>query len=253
MLLALKLTLAPLLVAGVTLAARRWGARIGGLVTALPVVSGPALVLYALEQGHAFASGAAGGSLLGIVGVSAFCVVYARLSRHTGWIMALTAGWAVCLLSAAVFSGVDVSAGTSLVIAIVALAAGQLLLPRQTSGGVRAVAPPWDLPLRMAAAAALVLILTAAADRLGPRLSGLLTPFPVATSVLAVFTHARHGSPDVIRFAGGLLPGLHSFAVFCFVLSVTLGPLQLGLAAALASALAVQLTIQAVIFRLVTK
>jgi hypothetical protein len=59
MLLLLKLLLVPGLVAGVTLAARRWGLRIGGLLTALPMVAGPTLCFYAIEQGNRFAATAA--------------------------------------------------------------------------------------------------------------------------------------------------------------------------------------------------
>src|SRR5260221_10047723 len=56
MLLILKLTLVPSLVLGATLAVRRWGPRIGGLLTGLPIVSGPALFFFAVEQGNAFAA-----------------------------------------------------------------------------------------------------------------------------------------------------------------------------------------------------
>lgn len=59
MLLLAKLLLVPAFVAGVTACGRRWGERVGGVLTALPMVAGPALVFYALEQGEPFASDAA--------------------------------------------------------------------------------------------------------------------------------------------------------------------------------------------------
>ena len=59
MLFALKLSLVPLLIAGVTLGTRRWGPRIGGWLTALPVIAGPTLCFYAIEQGTDFAQGRA--------------------------------------------------------------------------------------------------------------------------------------------------------------------------------------------------
>jgi hypothetical protein len=49
-----------------------------------------------------------------------------------------------------------------------------------------------------------------------------LTPFPVAISVLLGFSHAQHGSSAAIRFLRGFLPGMWSFAAFCYVLSVTI-------------------------------
>ena len=63
--LAVKVLLAPGFVVGASLAARRFGPRIGGLVAGLPVVAGPILLVYALAHGRAFAPGAAAGTLLG--------------------------------------------------------------------------------------------------------------------------------------------------------------------------------------------
>ena len=48
MLLILKLLVAPGLVAGVTLAVRRWGPAIGGWLSGMPVVAGPVLVFILL-------------------------------------------------------------------------------------------------------------------------------------------------------------------------------------------------------------
>src|SRR5207247_4702225 len=45
MLFALKLTLVPLFIAGVTLGSRRWGPRIGGWLNAVPMVAGPVFVV----------------------------------------------------------------------------------------------------------------------------------------------------------------------------------------------------------------
>lgn len=52
--LALKLTLVPLLIYLVTLAGRRWGPAVAGWL-AFPIVAGPTLLTLALEQGLPFA------------------------------------------------------------------------------------------------------------------------------------------------------------------------------------------------------
>ena len=67
MLLVLKLLVPPSLVAGVTLATRRWGYRVGGLLTAFPVVAGPVLCFYAVER-YAFAARAAQATVVGSIG-----------------------------------------------------------------------------------------------------------------------------------------------------------------------------------------
>ena len=90
-LLAITLLLAPGFVVGASLAARRFGARIGGLIAGLPVVVGPILLVYA--HGRAFAAGAAAGTLLGLVSLIAFVVVYAHLAGRVFWGASLIAGW----------------------------------------------------------------------------------------------------------------------------------------------------------------
>jgi len=57
--LAVKVLLAPSFVVGASLAARRFGPRIGGLVGGLPLVASPILLVYALTDGRVFAAGAA--------------------------------------------------------------------------------------------------------------------------------------------------------------------------------------------------
>ena len=118
------------------------------------------------------------------------------------------------------------------------MALSRLALPAQAPVAAAPGGPRGDLPLRMLAAAGLVLTLTALADRLGPNLSGYLTAFPLVAAILGAFTHVQRGPAAVAAFFAGFIPALHSFACFCAVLSATLAPL--GLPLALAAALTVQ-------------
>ncbi|MEV6932252.1 hypothetical protein AB0M46_48255 [Dactylosporangium sp. NPDC051485] len=72
MTLVLKLLLAPLLVAGSSLAGRRWGAQVAGVLVALPIVAGPILLIACLEHGPAFGARAAASALLGLVSLALF-------------------------------------------------------------------------------------------------------------------------------------------------------------------------------------
>src|ERR1700689_2104895 len=92
-LLAVKLLLAPSFVVGASLAARRFGPRIGGLIGGLPVVAGAVLLVDARAHGRAFAAGAAAGPLLGLVSLIAFVVVYGRLAGRLFWGASMLAGW----------------------------------------------------------------------------------------------------------------------------------------------------------------
>ena len=87
--LALKLILAPAFVVGASLTARRFGPRIGGLVGGLPVVAGPILLVLAIVHDRDFAARSATTSLLGLVSLATFVVVYGsagrRRSPSLGW------------------------------------------------------------------------------------------------------------------------------------------------------------------------
>ena len=50
----IKLIAAPLLLALATLAARRWGTVLGGILIGLPLISGPISVFLAIENGAGF-------------------------------------------------------------------------------------------------------------------------------------------------------------------------------------------------------
>jgi hypothetical protein len=239
-LLAVKVLLAPCFVVGASLAARRFGSRIGGLIGGLPVVAGPILLVYALAHGRLFAAGAAAGTLLGLVSLIAFVVVYGRLAGRVFWGASMLAGWLVFAATTAVFSVLSLPLGGSLGLVAVALLVGLACLPRPGPDvHVHSAPPVWDLPVRGLWALALVLALSAISGWLGPQLSGLLAPFPIVTTVLATFTHAQRGNDELLRLLRGLVGGFGAFALFCFTLSESLHSLDIAAAFALATGLAV--------------
>jgi hypothetical protein len=251
-LLVTKLLLAPSFVVGASLATRRFGPRVGGLLGGLPVVAGPILLAYALAHGRGFAAGAAVGTLLGLVSLIAFVVVYAHLAARCSWAVSMLAGWLAFAVATALFSALAVPAGAALAITGAGLLVGLALVPAaRPERRVQPPPPTWDLPMRACCALALVLTLTAVAGWLGPQLSGLLAPFPIIATVLATFTHAQRGPAEVQQLLRWLLGGYGAFALFCFVLAVTLRPL--GTAAGFALATAVALAAQAAVLALVAR
>jgi hypothetical protein len=242
-----RLLLAPACVVAVSLAGRRWGVAAAGILGGLPVVAGPILLVLTLVHGDSFGADAAAGTLLGLAALTLFVVVYGRASERLGPLPTLLAGWAAFLLGVALLQVVDWPAGISLAFVAVCFAAGLAVLPPPaTEPGAMSIPSWWDLPARALAALALVVALTAASGALGPNLSGLLAPFPVITSVLAVFTHAHGGAPQVRVLLRNFLVGFYGFAAFCFVLAIGLDPL--GGVVAFSLALAAALTVQATVF-----
>jgi len=243
----LKLFLVPAMVAAVTLASRRWGPAVGGLLAGLPLVAGPTLFFFALEQGEPFAAQAAGATLVGLIAVAAFCLAYAWLSVAVSWVVALPVSW---LVFGAVSIPLNLFSWPPLVALVVA--AGSFALARWLLPSVGAAPPPlipplWDLPLRMGAAAALVLSVTYVATRVGPTVSGALTPIPSVLAIVVAFVHAQQGRAGVIHFLRGFLPAIWTFAVFCFILQAVLVPLGRYLGFLLAT------TVQSVVHSLVLR
>lgn len=246
-LLAAKLLLSPLCVIAVSLAGRRWGMAVAGALGGLPVVAGPILLVETLLHGRGFGADAAAGTLLGLAALTAFVVVYGRVAVGVGPVPSVLCGWAAFLLGVAVLRLVQPPPGLSLVFVAACFAVGSRLLPPPPMATPAPIAPPWwDLPARALAALALVLALTAASGALGPHLSGLLAPFPVITSVLAVFTHAHGGAGRLDLLLRNFLRGFYGFAAFCFALTIALPASTTAAAFGLAAAVA--LSVQATVF-----
>ena len=218
----LKLILVPVLIGALSLAGRRWGPAVGGWLAGLPWTSGPVALFLALEQGTTFASNAAQGTLMGLVSVAAFCLAYSVTAGRRGWMASMLVGWASFLVVTSALNGFTVSLGGAFVGTLAVLAAVAVVLPEGGHAEVRRPSPWWEIPLRMVAALAIVLLITGTAASLGPRLSGLLSPFPVYATVLAAFTHQFEGAPAATRLLRGVMIGLFSFALFFAILSGTL-------------------------------
>jgi hypothetical protein len=222
--LALKVALAPLLVVLATLAGRRWGAVVAGIVTAIPVVAGPILAIITIEHGRDFGAHAARGALLGVVALAAFCAVFARAATAgRSWPISLALGWVAYAVFAAVLSRVDMPPVPGLAVALAALAAAGLVIgPPPALPGPARRPPAWDLPGRAVLTAILVVVLTGAAGGLGPAVSGVLTPFPVATSVIVGFVLALNGPDHARRLLHGFIRALPGFALCFFVAAIAL-------------------------------
>jgi hypothetical protein len=236
---AVRVLLAPGFVVIASLAARRFGARVGGVVAGLPVIAGPILLVLALQHGTGFASKAAVGVLLGMVGLAAFVLTYAAVAARGSWTTATAAAYAAFAVVILAMRPVSVGPVVAFLVVCAALALTLLLLPRvAATGQERLPHPRWDLPFRAACTMALVFLITAVATTLGPRLSGLISAFPIITAVLTAFTHAQRGRDEAIRLLRGFTVGFFAYAVFCFIVATTVRPLGIAASFAIAAAAA---------------
>jgi hypothetical protein len=233
---AAQILLAPLLVAVATLATRRWGAAVGGVLSAFPAIVGPVLLLLAHTRGPAFAAEAARGTLAGLVGLAAFVAVYGRACPRRPWPVCVGAGWVAAAGAAAVVAPLRPGVLAALVLAAGSLVAAYLALPRQRVAG--RVAMP-SLPQRMVLTAGLVVALAAAAPGVGALVGGMLAALPVLACVLAAGTHAEHGAEHAIALLRGMVAGMAGFVLFCVIVA-TAAASPASFAAATVTALAAQ-------------
>jgi hypothetical protein len=243
----LKLLLAPALVVGSSLAGRRWGPRVSGMLAALPIVAGPILLITCLEHGTRFGARAASAALLGLISLALFVLAFAWAARSWNWSTALPISWAVCLLADLALSRLTVTPGWGLALVLASAWTVTKLLPRGSTGPAATPTtvswPWWDLPARAVATALLVTTLSAISGTVGPSMTGVLAPFPIATSVLAAFILAQRGAGDAVRLLRGVPRGLYGFAAFCFLVAALVERVGIGIGFTLAAAatLSVQL------------
>jgi hypothetical protein len=240
----LKLLLAPSLVALASLAGRRWGLKVGGAIAGFPVVVGPTLLFFALEQGSDFAAAAARKTLWSVLPYGVFCLVMSWACRKVPLWLSLLLAWVAYVLVAWSGASGRESFAELMLIALLSAVAARWALPRvHTDQAVPLVPGRFDMPLRMSATLALLLSVTAAAKAMGPDWSGVMAAFPIASSILGVFSSLSNGKDGPALLFRGSLLGSYSYIAFsaALILALPRWGLGLGFATATASAVAVQI------------
>ena len=177
-LLFMKLVGAPLFLVAATLAARRWGGTVGGLIVALPMISGPISVFLALEDGAAFAVRAGIGSLTGTLALAFFGFVYAVVCPK-GRLLAVVAGLTAFAVSSVFFSHLNLSLVALFTLTAVCIVLLGCMTPVSRQVGPTRGPLKYDLLLRVLLMVAMTLAVTEAAPFLGPTVSGVLSSLPL--------------------------------------------------------------------------
>lgn len=233
-LLLVKVTLIPAVIAMVTLAIQKWGSKIGGLIGSMPWVAGPILLFFILEQGTAFGIHSIQGSMTGILALISFCVSYSAFSRKLSWLPTLILSYGIYTATAVIMNALQLSLIVRYVLVMSVVLTALRFFPTPTSQSTNARRLPFDIPIRMGVATLFVLIITGLASILGPNWSGILTPFPILTSVLAIFSHTLQGSNAAITTLRGLVTGLLGFTTFLFLQAFLLPRFSIALSFGLA-------------------
>jgi hypothetical protein len=217
----LKLVLTPALIAVATLLARRWGSAVGGTIAGLPLTSTPVSIFLALEQGLPFAATAAIGTLLGLLSQAAVCLAYSWTARRARCPVSVAVGVSAFFVTTLVLERVSLPLGIAFALVCTLLIGAGALIAVPPVRLAPARVPAWDLPIRMLVATSVVAVLTTIAATVGPRWTGLLSPFPVFALVLGAFTHHTEGPDAVAHLLRGVVLGSLAHATM-FVLIAAL-------------------------------
>lgn len=222
LILTIKLLLVPLLLATVTLVARRWGSSVAGWLGGFPIVAGPILLVLTLEQGSGFGARAAQAAVAGIAPTMLFLVLYAYLSARFRWWQTVTFGYLGWAGAVAILFRAPAGLGVSAAIGGSGLALA-LLLVRMPRGPALPQRPNrLELPARMLVGVLLTFVSSGLAAAFGPRLAGYAAIFPLVASIVASFSHALHGRDSALRFLAGMTRGMWSVGIFCLALALLL-------------------------------
>ena len=219
-LLLLKLTLTPLFIATASLAQRRWGGVVGGLIAGLPLTSGPVSVFLALEHDPAFTANAATGTLFGVTVMAAFCVAYVHAAKRNGYIASALIAAGVCALMTALVSELPQTTSFAIGFTYPALFFLLYLIGNPPTERPSVKLPWWDIPARMSVASVMVLSVTGVAGIIGAKWSGLLSSLPIFGLVMGVFSHRIGGPVAAHALLRGFVVGALGAATFFTVVSL---------------------------------
>lgn len=230
----LKLTLVPTFVAMIALVGRYKGARLAGLLSGFPVIAGPIVYFLYLEQGADFARAAVVSAIAGVVPLSSFCFVYAWSSRFCYWLVAILVSWTAYGVIAVAMVKLDLQLIPALLLAVITVASQIWTSPKHCETVGLTKASNAEIAVRMLCAAALVLLVVGFAGQMGSGYSGVLAAFPVASSVIAVFSHRNHSRYHAMDSLRALKFGLFSMLAFFTMLVLLMQILSFGSAFLLA-------------------
>ncbi|ABY97912.1 TPA: hypothetical protein ACHTCR_001632 [Pseudomonas putida] len=240
----LKLTVTPLLMWAISLASRRWGGLLGGLLSGLPITSALVITFLCLEQGPAFALGAIPGALGGLAAVQTTYTFYLLATRRLGIAASVLLALLCYGLAAYAFThwgSLYLSIAVALALICVLIdASGREPTPDTLA---RPRHRYWEIPLRMVSATCLLMVITRLASWLGPATSGMLAPIPVIAWPLVVFAHVQGGRAAMAAMVRGNAIGAVGVIAFYLVLAGLLETLGMAITISLAMLCAVVLTV----------
>jgi hypothetical protein len=220
----IKLIMMPIVIGGVTLASKKWGNLVGGMIASLPWIAGPVILFFTIEQGVDFTISSIKGVMIGIIGVLAFCFVYIYSAIKFSWYVSLILAYLGFLITTLLLNAVEsfMNLNVWYITSIILSLIGIMIFPKLEKHSGLNQTLKYDIYLRMIIITVFVTLITYLAKILGPTWSGILTPFPIITAILAAFTHYTQGAYGTSIILRGMLTGFIGFATFLFLQALLL-------------------------------
>lgn len=241
----LRILIGPLGVFAGSLAQRRLGPAVGGLVIGLPLTFLPLLWLVAAQDGVAFAGSMTNAILVGSITEGLVLWSYVKLMSRFSSVTALVGALVVFAVTVSAVSLLHCSA----LVAGALTAAGFALALRwwpESAPSERTSTGPSRLAVRVGAATLFTIVIVTMAGVLGSLLAGLIDALPMTTLLMAFMTHREQDSAAASQFVRGVLRGSFSWVISTVVLAEALrgGDVLLAFGLSLVTALLVQAAIQ---------
>ncbi|WP_151772367.1 hypothetical protein [Streptomyces abyssomicinicus] len=224
-----RTALAPLLVLGVSLAARRSGPATGGRLMGAPTSTGPFLLLVCLESGTASASRAAHGCVTGQLVVVCFCLAYGRLAHRFPPVGTLLGALGIAAVGA-VAGTLSGNVWLTALLSVTVTVAGLLTWPPATTRARALPDPSWEILVRMTLAALTVFCAAGVARAAGPFLGGVLSSLPMLLMVMTPSAHRAGGATAAAAVSRAAMTSAGGTLAFLLTVAAALVPCGTALA-----------------------
>jgi uncharacterized membrane protein (GlpM family) len=209
--LALKVAMTATIVVVASVAAERSGPFIAALIAALPTAASATYIILALEHPPAFIAAGAVGSMAANAAVAIFALTYAALAQRHGIVLSIAVATLLWFGVAAALRLVDWTAATALVLNALVFAFTIPLSARYRDAVVprdSIARTSYDIPLRAAAVAVVVTVVTTASHWIGSFASGVFAMFPIVMGSFVVIMHPRAGGKAAAAVLSHAQPAL---------------------------------------------
>jgi hypothetical protein len=245
--LAIKMAVAAAFVVTASFVAERAGALVGAMVVTLPIATGPAYILLALDHGAAFIADSTVASLAVHAASGIFGMAYVLAAQQRSFAVTIAVAVATWIACAIVVRAIAWSVSGAILLNVAAFGVCVPLAQRYLHVRMPLITRRWfDVPLRASLVAALVGTVVMLGDSGGPQLAGMFAVFPIVMLSIMLILHPRIGGVATAAIIANAMWGLVGFALAVLTLHVT--AVQFGAPLALASALAVSVGVNCIIF-----